>query len=75
MSTNVTTGGAYAEARISAEQLKNRLDRGEKITIVDARNPDAYRNSNEKLPGAMRITNDDGLIRIPKNDPVVVYCT
>ena len=42
--------------RISKEQLKERLDRGDKPTIVDVRLKYAYEHSTVKLPGAIRIS-------------------
>jgi rhodanese-related sulfurtransferase len=41
--------------RITKEQLKERLDRGEKPTILDVRLKYAYEHSTVKLPGAIRI--------------------
>ena len=41
--------------RITKEQLKERLDRGEKPTIVDVRLKYAYEHSTVKLPGAIRL--------------------
>jgi rhodanese-related sulfurtransferase len=42
--------------RISKEQLKERLDRGDKPTIVDVRLKYAYEHSTVKLPGAIRVS-------------------
>jgi rhodanese-related sulfurtransferase len=41
--------------RITKEQLKERLDRGEKPTILDVRLKYAYEHSTVKLPGAIRV--------------------
>lgn len=41
--------------RITKEQLKERLDRGEKPTILDVRLKYAYEHSTVKLPGALRV--------------------
>jgi rhodanese-related sulfurtransferase len=41
--------------RISKEQLKERLDRGDKPTILDVRLKYAYEHSTVKLPGAIRV--------------------
>jgi len=45
-----------AVERITKEQLKERLDRGEKPTILDVRLKYAYEHSTVKLPGAVRIS-------------------
>ena len=41
--------------RITREQLKERLDRGERPTILDVRLKYAYEHSTVKLPGAIRV--------------------
>jgi sulfur-carrier protein adenylyltransferase/sulfurtransferase len=64
--------------RITAEELKRRLDSGEDFTIVDVRNPQAWAESDTKVPGAIRVPMDEwekNLPRISKNHPVVTYCT
>jgi 3-mercaptopyruvate sulfurtransferase SseA len=60
--------------RITKEQLKERLDRGEKPTIVDVRLKYAYEHSTVKLPGAIRVSpyeiSGTGL---PSGSDVVAY--
>jgi rhodanese-related sulfurtransferase len=54
------------------------MEAGEDFTIIDTRNPQAWAQSNEKLPGAMRVPVDaleQNLSRIPKDKPIVTYCT
>ena len=41
--------------RITKEQLKERLDRGDVPTILDVRLKYAYEHSTVKLPGAIRV--------------------
>jgi rhodanese-related sulfurtransferase len=45
-----------AVERITKEQLKERLDRGDKPTILDVRLKYAYEHSTVKLPGAIRVS-------------------
>ena len=60
--------------RISKEQLKERLDRGDKPTILDVRLKYAYEHSTVKLPGAIRVPpNSVDIINIPKEKDVVAY--
>jgi len=59
--------------RITVDELRKRMEAGEDFTIVDTRNPQAWAESNEKIPEAIRVT--DNLSDIPKNKPVVAYCT
>ena len=59
--------------RITVEELKRRMDAGEDSTVIDIRNPQAW-----ALPEAIRVPLDkleENLPRIPKNKPVVAYCT
>ena len=64
--------------RITVEQLKQRMDAGEDLTIIDVRNPQAWAQSDTMLPGAIRVPFeqfDQHLQRIPKIRPVIAYCT
>ena len=64
--------------RITVEELKRRMDAGEDFTVIDVRNPQAWANSDVMLPEAIRLPQDkleENLSRIPKNKPVVAYCT
>jgi rhodanese-related sulfurtransferase len=64
--------------RISVDELKKRMEAGEDFTIIDVRNPQAWAESDTMIPEAIRVPLEDlekNLARIPKNRPVVVYCT
>ena len=64
--------------RITVNEVKKRMDAGEKITFIDTRNPQAFAASESMLPGAIRLpadNQDKKLDSIPKNKPVVAYCT
>lgn len=64
--------------RITVDELRNRMQAGEDFTFIDTRNPQAWAQSREKLPGAIRLpadANDESLAKIPRNKPVVTYCT
>lgn len=45
--------------RISVDEVKVRLDRGEKIIFLDVRNRNAWNLADTKLPGAIRIPVDE----------------
>lgn len=65
-------------SRISAPELKERLDRGEGIVIVDLRSDLDYYADRAKIPGAIRIPPKEFGSRyaeIPPGRPVVMYCT
>jgi rhodanese-related sulfurtransferase len=64
--------------RITVDELKRRMDAGEDFTIIDVRNPQAWGQSNTMMPEAIRVPLDDferHLSQIPKNRPIVAYCT
>lgn len=64
--------------RITVDELKRRMEAGEDFTLIDVRNPQAWAESESMLPKAIRVTPDkleEILPRIPKNKPVVAYCT
>ena len=64
--------------RITVEELKRRMDAGEDFTIIDVRNPQAWGQSDTMMPEAIRVPLDDferHLSQIPKDRPIVAYCT
>ena len=64
--------------RITTDEVKARLDRGEEFAFVDTRNPIAWGESDQKLPNAIRVTADQldqHLNEIPKDRAVITYCT
>ena len=64
--------------RITADEVRERLERGEQFTFVDTRNPVAWGESDQKLPNAIRVPADEvaqHLSEIPKNRTVITYCT
>lgn len=68
-----------AEApRMTVGELKRRMEAGEDFTIIDTRNPQAWAESETMIPEAIRVPVDEleqKLSPIPKNRPVVAYCT
>jgi rhodanese-related sulfurtransferase len=60
--------------RISKEQLKERLDRGDKPIILDVRLKYAYEHSTVKLPGAIRVPPYAlETVSIPSTGDIVAY--
>jgi rhodanese-related sulfurtransferase len=62
---------------LTKEDLKRRIDDREPITILDARQPDAWNKSDVQIPGSMRVPPDEVdkyLSEIPRQ-LVVTYCT
>ena len=65
-------------ARISPEELKDRLDRGEEIVVVDLRHSADASEAGRSIPGAIRVAIDDieqGHERIPRDREIVLFCT
>ena len=64
--------------RITVDELRTRLDRGEDIFFIDTRNPNAWGDAETKLPGAIRVPADQveqHLADIPRDRTVISYCT
>jgi ArsR family transcriptional regulator len=64
--------------RVTPDEIRQRMERGEPIAFVDARNPQAWAESDVKLPGAIRVPADDveaHLSEIPRDRAVIAYCT
>jgi rhodanese-related sulfurtransferase len=54
------------------------MEAGEKFVLIDVRNPQAWAESDTMLPEAIRVPMDkleEVLPRIPKDKPIVAYCT
>lgn len=68
-----------AEApRITVDELRRRMQRGEEITFLDVRNPQAWAESAVKIPQAVRAPLehfDRHLPDISKERNIVTYCT
>jgi membrane protein DedA with SNARE-associated domain len=66
------------KSRISSPELKERLDRGEDIVIVDLRSDLDLRLGGSKIPKAIHILPREFEARyteIPRGRPVVMYCS
>ncbi len=64
--------------RVTAEEVRERMDRGEQFAFVDTRNPAAWAESDAKLPGAVRVPANEleqHLGEIPRDRAVITYCT
>jgi rhodanese-related sulfurtransferase len=64
--------------RITVQKLKEMLDRGEPVTLLDTRKDEPWEGSDVMLPGARRISLDeieDRLDEVPREGTIVAYCT
>jgi rhodanese-related sulfurtransferase len=65
-------------ARITPEELKQKLDAQEQVAIVDLRHALDFLPEPYTIPGAIRIPMDklgDRIQEIPRDRDVVLYCT
>ena len=64
--------------RITVDEVKERMERGEEFAFVDTRNPKAWAESDRKLPNAIRVPVDEleqHLSELPRDRTVITYCT
>ena len=64
--------------RVTVDEVKERMDRGEQFTFVDSRNPKAWGEAETKIAGAVRVPDDEvenHLDEIPHDRTVITYCT
>jgi rhodanese-related sulfurtransferase len=64
--------------RITVDELKRRMEAGEDFVVIDVRNPQAWAESETMLPEAIRLPMDkleENPSKIPKDRPIVAYCT
>jgi rhodanese-related sulfurtransferase len=59
--------------RITKEDLKQRLDSGAPVVLIDARLKYPYEHSTVKLPGAIRATDGAPPSSLPRDREIVVY--
>ncbi len=65
-------------AKISVDELKERMDAGEPLTVVDVRHPMALELDPEVIPGALHFMMEEIEHRhheIPRDQDIVLYCT
>jgi rhodanese-related sulfurtransferase len=64
--------------RVTVDEVKERMERGEQFVFIDTRNPKAWGESDTKLPGAIRVPADvveQHLDEIPQDRVIITYCT
>ncbi|HKZ80008.1 MAG TPA: hypothetical protein VJ124_17170 [Pyrinomonadaceae bacterium] len=71
-------GLAMEATRVTVDELRERMDRGERLSYVDTRNPKAWAAAETKLLEAIRVPADEvqkHLAEIPRDRTVITYCT
>ena len=64
--------------RVTVDEVRERMDRGEQFAFVDTRNPKAWAEAETKLPGVFRVSSDEvekNISEIPRDRTVITYCT
>jgi rhodanese-related sulfurtransferase len=64
--------------RISVDEVRRRINRGDDILFVDSRSPASWAASTEKIVGAIRVPPDDvadHVGSIPQGRSLITYCT
>jgi rhodanese-related sulfurtransferase len=64
--------------RILVDEVRRRMNAGEQFAFLDTRNPQAWGESDVKIPGALRVPAGDAeqhLAEIPRDRPIITYCT
>ncbi len=75
---HATTDEQIDVARVTVDEVKARIDRGEPIAFIDARSVSSWGESDEQIRGSIRVPPDDvnaHLAEIPKDRSIVTYCT
>jgi rhodanese-related sulfurtransferase len=64
--------------RIRVDEVRHLLEKHQPLVFVDSRNPRAWAEATERLPGALRVAAEnvqETLDALPRGKPLVVYCT
>ncbi len=69
---------AVQVCRVTPQEVKSELDRGERVVLVDVRQPGSYESSPYEIPGAIRIPPDqveEMYGSLPRDARIVTFCT
>ena len=64
--------------KISVDEVKERLDRGEPVIFIDARSQESWEQSDVQIPGSIRVPPDraDEFVgAIASDAAIITYCT
>lgn len=76
MSAN--TQSVTQPTRVTVDEVMERLNRGEEMQFLDTRNPKAWSDADTKLPGAIRVPEDEvekHLAELTRDRTIITYCT
>lgn len=76
---NILAKDVNAIPKMTVETLKAKIDKKERIVVIDSRTGGSWDHSNQKIKGAIRIAYQnvakEAAAKIPMGSEVVVYCT
>lgn len=64
--------------KISVDEVKERLDRGEPLIFIDARSDQSWQESHEQIPNSIRVPPDqaeDFAGAVANEATIITYCT
>jgi rhodanese-related sulfurtransferase len=65
-------------SRVTVDEVRARLDRGEPILFVDARSAESWSKADTQIPGSVRVPPDEAgahVNEVPRGRAIVTYCT
>jgi rhodanese-related sulfurtransferase len=65
-------------SRVTVDEVRMRLDRGEPLVFVDARSAESWSKAQSQIPGSVRVPPDEvagHVDGVPRGRAVVTYCT
>lgn len=71
------TSDRSPQSRLTPSEVIDDLDRGKRITFIDARSQQAWDNSTTKIPGAIRVPPgelDRHVAEVPPEHELITYC-
>jgi rhodanese-related sulfurtransferase len=64
--------------RVTVDEVRTRLDRGEPLVFVDARSAESWGKAKTQIPGSIRVPPDDVASHaddVPRGRGIITYCT
>jgi rhodanese-related sulfurtransferase len=65
-------------SRVTLDEVRTRLDRGEPLVFVDARSAESWGKAKTQIPGSVRVPPDDvagHADAVPRGRGIITYCT
>jgi len=65
-------------SRVTVDEVRTRMGRGEPLVFVDARSAEAWGKAKSQIPGSVRVPPDEVAAHadeVPRGKAVITYCT